>query len=107
MIFVTTGVRSGTGFPTSVLVFSASFGRIFWMIANFSLAKSLRLIRERCVLRWRAAACRASVSSRSISGSSAIASFASLVNGIFVDATWTRTSAGPTGMPVPPFWSSP
>ncbi len=45
--------------------------------------------------------------SRSISGSSAIASFASLVNGILVDATWTRMRAGPLGNPDPPFWSSP
>jgi len=103
MIFVTTGVRSGTGLPTSPLVFSASFGRIFWMIANFSLAKSRRLFLERWARRCRAAAWRASVISRSTSGSSATASFASLVNGTLVDATWTRTRAGPTGTPVPPF----
>ena len=77
------------------------------MIANFSLANSRRLRRERWVRRWRAATWRARVSSRSISGSSATASFASLVNGTFVDARWTRITAGPTGIPEPPFCSRP
>ena len=38
---------------------------------------------------------------------SAIASFASDVKGIFVDATCTNIIAGPLGVPFPPFWSKP
>ena len=107
MIFVMTGVRSGTGLSTSPLVFAASFGRILRMIANFSEANSRRLRREMCVLSWRAATWRASVSSLSSSGSSATASLASLVNGILVEATWTSSRQGPVGRPAPPFCSSP
>ena len=34
-----------------------------------------------------------------------MASFDSLVNGTFVEATWTMMTAGPFGIPDPPGWS--
>ena len=103
----TTLSKFGTGFPTTLEVFSAMAGKTFWTKSNFSLTFALFFCFLRCLARVLALFLSARTISFFISGISAIASLASEVNGIFVEATWIKIMAGPLGVPFPPFCSSP
>ena len=79
--------RFGTGLPTTLYAFSAMAGKTFCTKSNFSLTLALFFCFLRCFERVLALFLNANLISFLISSMSAIASFASDVKGIFVEAT--------------------
>ena len=87
MILVIVPRRSGTGLSRMLAVFSAIRGMISWTISNLARVLLFRSFLLRCVLRFRPQALRASWISSWMFGMDDMASLASDVKGILVDAT--------------------
>jgi hypothetical protein len=79
---------------------------ILRMISSFSFMRPSFAFLRTCEPILRAHSRSARMISLRIWSMSAIASFASLVKGTFTEATCTRRTTGPIGMPLPPRWSS-
>jgi len=107
MILVRVPLRSGTGLPTILAVFSAMRGMMTCTISNLDRVLVFLSFLLRWVLRLLPQAFNAREISSWMMGTEAMASLASEVKGILVEATWTSMIAGPKGMPEPPLCSSP
>ena len=88
------------------LLFSAIFGMSLRMAASFSRIFENFAFLRRWLPSLRPHSCRARRISFMMISMSAMASLASLVKGTFTLAMCTSMTAGPTGMPLPPRWSS-